>query len=362
MTNPLTRATPVVRPSTGLIPTLVARRSDDRLTRTLQIVGLVVVLIVLIAVPYLGLSRYYVGLGTTVLAAALLATSINFLIGQVGLVSLGHAGIAAVAAYGVAISDRAGLDLAAQLGIAMGLTIVVSLIYGIVAMRTSGIYFIMVTLAIGMLIYGLAYSMSGITFSDTGINVRRPDAISEYWVYYYFALVVFLIGSLILWVVAKSPFGASLRGIRDSETRMRSLGYNVEAYKVGALVASGFVAGMAGILTLWSTRLVSSETASILQSVLPIIMVVLGGVGTLLGPLVGAIIVVYMSFVVPGFFERWETLLGVVFIIVIMFARSGIVGSIAKLYNWLRHRRAARSGLGPREVSAEAPTDSPRTN
>ena len=361
MTNPLTRATAVVRPSTGLIPSVVGGRGSDPLTRWLQIGGLVLVVALLVAAPYLGLSRYYIGLGSTVFCAALLAASVNFLIGQVGLVPLGHAGIAAVAAYGVAISDRAGLDLGAQLGIALLATLVVSLVYGVVSMRTSGIYFIMVTLAIGMLIYGLAYSMSSITFSDTGINVRRPEAISEYWVYYYFALAIFIVGTVILWVIAKSPFGASLRGIRDSESRMRSLGYNVEAYKVGAFVASGLVAGMAGVLTLWSTRLVSSETASILNSVLPIIMVVLGGVGTILGPLVGAIAVVYLSFVVPSFFERWETLLGAVFIVVIMFARTGIVGSLAKLYNWIRRKRAASRGTGSPDVSAVAPIDNHRT-
>jgi len=361
MTNPLTRATAVVRPATGLIPSL-GGASRDRLTTTLQYVGLAVVLVLLVALPYLGLAPYYVNITTTTLCSALLAASVNFLLGQAGLVSMGQAGISTVAMYGVAWGFKQGWDLGGQLLLALVLTLVVSAIFGIVSMRTSGIYFMMVTLAAGMLVFGLAYSMSSITAADTGISVDRPGDLNSrfnYWQWYYLALAVFIVGTAILWVVSRSPFGASLRGIRDSESRMRSLGYNVAAYKVGAFMISGFVAGMAGVITLWNNKLVTSDSASITNSTLPIIVLVLGGVGTLLGPLVGAIVVTFFSIIMPSFFERWETLLGVVFILVIMFARAGIVGGLGRLYRWIR-RRTGGSVRTP-DVGTPVPTSNHRT-
>lgn len=313
----------------------------------LNIILLAVVLAIGIALPYLGASSFAVSLTSTILIAATLASSVNFLAGQGGMVSLGHAGIAAAAAYGAGWASRQGMDPGLQMIFALGVTVVVSLIYGLLSMRTNGIYFLMVTLAVGMLIYGLAFRFSSVTGGENGISgIQRPEWMASYWVFYYVVLVVFVALTAALWVVGNSPFGASLRGVRDSESRMRSLGYSVASYKLGAFMISGSVAGLAGLLSVWHTHFVSPSSAGVDRSVHLIVMVILGGVGTLLGPLIGAAVVVLVENVLSSYVDRWPTILGLIFILVILFARAGIAGSVRKLINRWRQRRSASDDRG----------------
>src|SRR5690606_29556561 len=212
-------------------------------------------------------------------------------------------------------------------------------LYGLLSMRTSGIYFLMVTLAVGMLVYGLAFRFATVTGGENGISgVARPEWMGSYWMYYYVVLALFVLITAGLWVVGSSPFGASLRGIRDSESRMRSLGYSVRAYKLGAFMMSGAVAGLAGLLAVWHTHFVSPSTAGVDRSVHLVVMVILGGIGTLLGPLIGAAVVVLVENVLSSHVDRWPTLLGLIFILVILFARAGIAGSTRKLFRRIRAR------------------------
>ena len=286
-----------------------------------------------IAFPYLGTNSYTVGLAQTVLIAAMLAAALNFLVGDAGMPSLGHGAIAAASSYAVAWASQQGMGPGAQILTALIITLIVSLIYGVLSMRTFGIYFLMVTLALGMIIWGLAYRWSSVTGGENGITgVKAPESIQAYWVYYYVVLFFFLGVTALLWVVSQSPFGASLRGIRDSASRMRSLGYNVSAYKVGAFMISGLVSGAAGVFAVWHTYFISPTAAGIGRSVLLIVMVILGGVGTVWGPLIGATIVVLVENVVSTSVERWPTMLGLIFIFVILFARAGIMGSLGKLW------------------------------
>jgi len=224
-------------------------------------------------------------------------------------------------------------------------------------MRTSGIYFLMVTLAVGMLIYGLAFRLSSVTGGENGISgIERFEWLDSYWTYYYFVLGVFVLATAALWIVSNSPFGASLRGIRDSESRMRSLGYSVRSYKLGAFMISGSVAGLAGLLAVWHTHFVSPSSAGVDRSVHLIVMVILGGVGTLLGPLIGAAVVVMVENLLSSYVDRWPTLLGLIFILVILFARAGIAGSAGKLFRRLRARsKAASSPEGDAPGGAAAP-------
>jgi branched-chain amino acid transport system permease protein len=197
----------------------------------------------------------------------------------------------------------------------------------------------MVTLAVGMLIYGLAFRLSSVTGGENGISgIARPEWMGSYWIYYYVVLGAFVVATAVLWIVGNSPFGASLRGIRDSESRMRSLGYSVRSYKLGAFMISGSVAGLAGLLAVWHTHFVSPSTAGVDRSVHLIVMVILGGIGTLLGPLIGAAVVVLVENVLSSHVDRWPTILGLIFILVILFARAGIAGSTRKLFRRLRTR------------------------
>ncbi|HXD60491.1 MAG TPA: branched-chain amino acid ABC transporter permease [Lacisediminihabitans sp.] len=345
MSNPLTRATPVVRSATGLIPT-ISGRGGGRGTHLVQYLIVAAVAVFLVALPYLGVTKFQIGQTTTILIAAMAAASVSFLVGEAGLASLGHGAIAGTASYGMAWAFHQGWDTGLSIILAIALTLAVSLIYGLLTMRTSGIYFLMVTLAIGMLIYGLAFRMSSVTGGDNGLLLQRPEWINareNWWIFYYLVLALLIVTTLVLWVVARSPFGASLRGVRDNESRMRSLGYSVAGYKVAAFMISGFVAGISGVLGAWNTQSVSPESVNVETSILLIVMVILGGVGTLLGPLVGATIVILVKFTVSSYVDRWQTLLGIVFIVVILLAREGVVGSIGKLTNRIRKRRAQRA-------------------
>jgi branched-chain amino acid transport system permease protein len=247
------------------------------------------------------------------------------------------------------------MDVGGQVTIALSVTIVVSLAYGVLSMRTSGIYFLMVTLAVGMVVFGLAYRLSFVTGGENGITgIQRPAFIGDYWTFYWFILGIFVLTTLLLWVVGRSPFGASLRGLRDSESRMRSLGYSVASYKLGAFMISGTIAGLAGLLSVWHTHFISPSAAGVHRSVLLIVMVILGGVGTTFGPLIGAAVVVLVENVLSNEIERWPTILGLIFILVILFARAGIVGSIQKLVRRIRRRRsgAPPGDTGPHQETA----------
>ena len=293
-----------------------------------------------IALPYV-LTDYYVTLISLILISAILAASINMLAGDGGLVSLGHAGIAAAAGYGLAWSSIQGHPVWLQLVIAASLALVSSVVYGLISMKTKGIYFLMVTLAAGMVLYGVAFRWSSVTGGDNGLSgILRPQLFAAYWQFYFFVAVVFVLITVGLVRVSRSPFGLVLRGIRDSESRMRSLGYNVPAYKFVGVVLSGMVAGVAGVLLVWHAEFISPSTADFLHSALPMVMVVLGGVGTLLGPLLGAVIVLAISQVLSSYVDRWQTVLGVLFIAAVILAPEGLVGGIRAAATKLRTRRA----------------------
>lgn len=314
----------------------LARLGRPRMTARLIVTA--VALALSVALPYM-VSGYYVNLASLILASAIFAGSVNLLAGDGGLVSLGHAGIAAAAGYGLAWSLKQGHDLWLQLLIALGMTLLVSALFGLVSMRTHGVFYLMVTLAAGMICYGIAFQWSAVTGGDNGLSgIRRPETISEYWTFYFAVLVIFLVVTVALWAISRSPFGLVLRGIRDSESRMRSIGYSVASYKFGAMMLSGLLAGLAGVILVWRSEFVSPPIGDFISSALALIMVVLGGLGTLMGPLVGAALVVLIQQVLSSYVDRWETVLGVLFIASVLFAPKGIVGGFRSLASWVRGR------------------------
>jgi branched-chain amino acid transport system permease protein len=291
-----------------------------------------------VAAPYV-LPSYVVSLLTLVFIAALLAGSVNLLAGLAGLVSIGHAGIAAAGAYGVAWATVHGLGLPAALGVAAALTLAVSVVYALTTMRTTGIVFLMITLALGITMFGLALKLSSITGGQNGLTgIRRPAVVGEWWQFYFFTAAVYGVCLLALAALSRSPFGLMLRGIRESESRMTSLGYSVTAVKFVAILVSGVFAGCAGVLLAWNSEFMSPSAASFSRSALAVVMVIVGGTGTLLGPLAGAGIVVAAEYWLSSYVERWPTVLGVVLIAVVLYAPRGIVGGLEDLAGQRSHR------------------------
>ena len=165
------------------------------------------------------------------------------------------------------------------------MTVITSVVYGLISMRTRGIFFLMVTLAAGMVCYGIAFRWSSVTGGDNGLTgISRPPGLTAYWQFYFFVLAIFVIVTIALVITSRSPFGLAMRGIRDSETRMRSLGYNVANYKFVAVFLSGIVAGIAGVLAVWQFEFISPSAGGFDKSAMVMVMVIIGGIGTLFGP------------------------------------------------------------------------------
>jgi branched-chain amino acid transport system permease protein len=276
---------------------------------------------------------------------AIVAMSLDLVLGYTGLSSLGHAAYLGLGAYSVGIlatQYRAGFWTTLAVGVV--LAAVVAAIFGLVALRATGVYFLMITLALGMVVWGLANRWVSLTKGDNGIsNVPRPDlglpwSFNKAVPFYYLVLIGFALALLVLRVIVRSPFGHTLVGIRESESRMRTLGYNVWLHKYVAFVISGGVAGFAGVLWAHYNGYVSPSDLDLSVSIEILLMVALGGRGTLFGASVGAAVIVLLKNLVSVYTQRWLLLLGIVYIFTIRYAPEGIVGALKQWGQWSRLR------------------------
>jgi branched-chain amino acid transport system permease protein len=216
----------------------------------------------------------------------------------------------------------------------------------LVALRASGLSFLMITLALGQILWGLAYRWSAITGGDNGISgIVRPvvfgvemDSPRHF---YYFALAVFVAVLAALRILVRSPFGASIRGTKDQPRRMSALGYNVWLIRWLTFTASGFFGAVAGLMYVYYQQFISPHSLSLANSAEMLLMVIAGGPGTLVGPVVGAALVVIMKNVVSAYVDRWIMLLGFVFLFIVLFVPGGIVPSLGRVL-----RRTGRAGAG----------------
>jgi branched-chain amino acid transport system permease protein len=301
----------------------------------------VVFLLLLISPPFL--SSFLLTLLTQALIYAILAMSLDLILGYTGLASLGHAAYFGLGAYSVGIlATRHGAGFWITLPAGIVLAVAVAAIFGLVALRATGVYFLMITLALGMVVWGLAHRWVTMTQGDNGISaIPRPHlglpwSLAHSIPFYYFALAGFIISFWILRMIVRSPFGRSLVGIRESESRMRTLGYHVWLHKyIGFVIAGGF-AGFAGVLWAYYNGFVSPTELQLATSVEALLMVALGGRGTLLGPALGAGIIVMLKNLVSVYTHRWLLILGVVYIATIVYAPEGIVGAVRQ---WRRRVR-----------------------
>jgi branched-chain amino acid transport system permease protein len=317
-------------------------------TRIVLVVGL---LLVAAVVPQVG-STFAISLAINFLIFGMLAMSLDLLGGYTGLVSLGQASFLGVGAYGIAFGLRHGLNPFASIGLALVAVTFTAAVFGLVAVRVGGITFVILTLALGQIIWGLAYRWVNVSGGDNGLPVGDrpalgPIDLTDNSAYYYFVLVVFTISAAILWAIVRSPFGLSLRGIQDNEPRMRTLGYNVWLHKYLAFAISAVVAGIAGILFAFFNNYISPTAIDFSHNGTIVLMAVLGGLGTLWGPLLGAIIIVFLQQYLSIYVQRWLTIQGLIFVLTVIFARQGIWGLFARLARWLAARAGQRIDIAP---------------
>jgi len=330
----------------------------DWIVARIRLILLVAAIVVGLIVPYV-VSSFILRTVTLALIYGLFAMSIN-LLARGGLITLGHGAMFGTAAYtvGYVATEMQGGYLE-QIGIALVVAMILCAIYGVMAMRTKAGYFIMVTLAQGMIIYGLAYSLQPITGGENGIpGVFRPMWMKATWQYYYVTLIVLVICAMAIFVIARSPFGLALRGLEASETRLEMLGYNPTLHKFYGFMLAGFFGAISGILFVYNNAFVSPSSAAFLTSAYGVLMIILGGIGTMSGPLFGAFVIVFIQNWLSVYVERWPTVLGLIFVGVILFARNGFVGGVSRLWNnWL----AARSKTppdAPGEISTRPASES----
>ncbi len=320
-----------------------------------QVMAAVIFFLLLVSPPLL--SSFLLTLLTQALIYGILAMSLDIILGYTGLASLGHAAYFGIGAYSVGIlATRYGAAFGITLPAGVLLAVLVAAIFGTVALRATGVYFLMITLALGMIVWGLAHRWVTMTQGDNGISaISRPDlglpwSLSLSIPFYYFALAGFLIAFWILRVIVHSPFGQTLVGIRESESRMRTLGYHVWLHKyIGFVIAGGF-GGFAGVLWAYYNGFVSPVDLQLATSVEVLLMVALGGRGSLIGPALGAGIIVLLKNLVSVYTHRWLLILGAVYILTIVYAPEGILGAIKRRTKEVKPRAVGVHGVTEGEI------------
>ena len=327
------------------------------------------ILLVVIAMLALALIVPHTGsfvllLTTRALVFAILAMSVDLLLGFTGLSSMGQAAYFGVGAYLTAILGtkfHVGLGWDFWLVVILGMLLGAALaaFFGLFAMRATGVYFLMITLALGQCVWGLAYRWNSLTGGDNGINVSaRPNFgidLTNEQTFFYLVFGFFVFSLVSLYVLVQSPFGRSLAGIRERELRMQILGYNTWLHKYIAFIIAGAFGGLSGVLWAHTNGLVSPETVVLTTSVDALLMVVLGGAGTLVGGVIGAGLVFalreYLSTLVPW----WQYVLGAVYVLTILYLPTGVMGIPARIrQNWSTPRKKDTSAnLTSKELASE---------
>ena len=307
-------------------------------------------------------NSFLILLATRALAFAILVMSLDILLGYTGLASMGQAAYLGVGAYLTAILAtryQFGLGYDFWIVILLGILVGAALaaVFGLLAIRASGVYFLMITLALGQCVWGLAYRWNSLTGGDNGINLRqRPqfgvlDLANEV-TFFYVVFFFFAASLLLMYTLVRSPFGRSLAGIRERELRMKILGYNTWLHKYLAFIIAGGFGGLSGVLWAHTAGIVSPENVVLTTSVDALLMAVLGGAGTLVGGAIGAVIVFglreFLSTLVPW----WQYVLGAVYVLTILYLPTGLMGIPERI----RQHMAAGEKSGETRKLASATT------
>lgn len=289
---------------------------------------------------------FYINLASQILIAAIFALSLNLLVGYGGMTSLGHASFLGVAAYGCALlTSRYGLGHGPAAIISIAGTTLMAALFGLIALRATGLGFLMITLALSQVLWGLAYRMSNVTNGDNGISgLTRPmpfgipldGAAAFYW----FALIVFAVAFLMMTIFVSSAFGSSLKGVRDQPRRMAALGFNPWMIRWITFIYAGFWGGVSGLLYVYYNKYIHPTALSTTSSAEALLSVIAGGSGTLGGPVVGATLVLLLKNYASAYVERWNMLLGLVFLFIVLVMPKGIIPG-------LRATASAKRGSSP---------------
>ena len=278
-------------------------------------------------------NNFLLILFTRIVILALAATSLNLILGYGGMVSFGHAAYIGVGAYVVGILAKEGINSGfIQWPLALAISALFALVIGALCLRTRGVYFIMITLAFAQMIYYVGVSLDRYG-ADDGLTIYRRSQfgllnLSNKIVFYYLCLAL-LLGTIFLVArLVNSRFGMVIRGARSNERRMRAIGFPLFRYRLACFVIAGALCGLAGVLLANHTDFVSPAMMHWTRSGDLIVMVVLGGMGSAFGPLIGAVALLVLEEALSGITEYWQIILGPMLLLVVLYARGGIDGML----------------------------------
>lgn len=286
-------------------------------------------------------GEYYINLASQIVIFAVFAASINLLLGYGGLPTLGHAAYLGVAAYLSALLQlKLGWSHWMIAPVALLGTTVMACAFGLIALRATGLGFLMLTLALSQVLWGTAYRWVSVTDGDNGLRgLARPVPfgldLNQAMPFYYFTLII---GIVAIWMMARfvgSAFGATLKGTRDQPRRMSALGYDVWMIRWVAFVYAGFWSAVSGLMFVYYHKYIHPVSLSLANSAEGLLAVIAGGSGTLAGPIVGAAIVLLLKNWASAYIERWNMLLGFVFVFIVVFMPEGVVPGVKRL--WKRY-------------------------
>jgi branched-chain amino acid transport system permease protein len=286
--------------------------------------------------PFLA-GDFYINLASQILIAAIFALSLNLLVGFGGMTSLGHASYLGVAAYiSALLTSRYGWGHGPAAVLSIAGTTAMAAAFGVIALRATGLGFLMITLALSQVLWGLAYRMSNITNGDNGIaGLTRPmpfgisleSAASFYW----FTLLVAALAFIMMAIFVSSAFGSSLKGVRDQPRRMAALGFNPWMIRWITFIYAGFWGAVSGLMYVYYNKYIHPTSLSTTSSAEALLGVIAGGSGTPGGPVVGAALVLLLKNYVSSYLDRWNMLLGAVFVFIVLVMPTGIVPGLSKL-------------------------------
>lgn len=318
-----------------------------------------IIVIVLVIFPFATDSRTLTILLTQIFIFALLAMSYDILLGYTGIVSFGHAMFFGIGAYSTSVMlkklDSTMFHFFLSIIVGMIIAAIVSFLIGLLTLRLQSHYFAMFTLAVSGLFLVAAEKWRSLTQGNDGFTFRAPEMFSDRTVFYLFVFICLILTFLFLRLFVQSPFGKVLIAVKENETRTKALGFKTIYYKVVASVVAGVVASLAGSLYVVSLRFVNTSVMAIDMTLNALLMTIIGGVGTLVGPIIGAAIIELakhnLSILAKTYpiFERWIIFFGIIYILAVIFFPKGVVGTIKEKWE---NRKVVKKVVPQKEEDA----------
>ncbi|MEC7816450.1 MAG: branched-chain amino acid ABC transporter permease [Pseudomonadota bacterium] len=290
----------------------------------------------LVAVPWIA-SYFYLFIMTEILILGLFAASFNLIFGYTGMLSFGHAAFFGIGSYATAlVLMHLQWPFLACLAVSMGVSALLALVIGFLSVRLNEVYFAMLTLAFGMMVFAIAYQWRSVTNGSDGLagfmigsfGLGLDLTLGNPAVYYHVVLAIVAVAAIVLYLICRSSFGMILKAIRQNPERVSFAGLNIRTYRLVAFVIAGTFAGLAGGLIAPFLRVASPELLHWSMSAEPVLMAILGGTGYFLGPFVGSAVFVLLETWITSITQAWMLVLGIVLALMVIFFRKGLLGTV----------------------------------